>query len=309
MIHETLNLKEMKILLVDDTSSNIDVLMKTLEPEGYSLAVASSGKKALEIAQRFLPDLILLDIVMPRFDGFETCRQLKKKEATQDIPVIFITARNDPDDIIKGFDAGGVDYISKPFRQEEVCVRVRTHLKLRNLMKRLEYLARTDQLTGLSNRRDILTKIEQEIFRYQRNKRTFILIMCDIDHFKTINDTYGHDAGDCILINVAQALKEAVRNYDTVGRWGGEEFLIVLPETELADGIQVAEKLRLNVESKEFYYNEKKLKITISFGVSIYEDGMTIDTCIKRADERLYIAKETGRNKIIPATNISVRPL
>ena len=309
MIHETLNLKEMKILLVDDTSSNIDVLMKTLEPEGYSLAVASSGKKALEIAQRFLPDLILLDIVMPRFDGFETCRQLKKKEATQDIPVIFITARNDPDDIIKGFDAGGVDYISKPFRQEEVCVRVRTHLKLRNLMKRLEYLARTDQLTGLSNRRDILTKIEQEIFRYQRNKRTFILIMCDIDHFKTINDTYGHDTGDCILINVAQALKEAVRNYDTVGRWGGEEFLIVLPETELADGIQVAEKLRLNVESKEFYYNEKKLKITISFGVSIYEDGMTIDTCIKRADERLYIAKETGRNKIIPATNISVRPL
>ena len=305
-MHETPNLTKMKILLVDDTTINIDVLIKTLEPEGYSLAVASNGQKALEIAQRFLPDLILLDIMMPGIDGFETCRQLKKQETTQDIPVIFITARNDTEDIIQGFRVGGVDYISKPFRQEEVCVRVRTHLRLRNLIKQLEDLASTDQLTGLSNRRDMLAKIEHEIFRYRRNKNTFALILCDIDHFKKINDSYGHDAGDYILINVAQSLKETVRNYDTVSRWGGEEFLIILPETDLDGGIQVAEKIRLTIEAKVFYYNQHEIKLTISFGISAFEDNMTIDSCIKKADEYLYVAKKTGRNKIVPAADFSM---
>jgi len=289
----------MKVLLVDDTIANIDVLMQTLEPENYSLAIAPNGKKALTIARRLLPDLILLDIMMPDLDGFEVCRQLKKDSSTRDIPVIFITAKSDIKDIIEGFHIGGVDYISKPFYQEEVCARVRTHLQLRKLVEELKHLSSTDQLTGLLNRRTISERIAYEKNRYQRTGKSFCLILCDVDHFKAINDSYGHDAGDHILCEIAELLQTNIRNYDFISRWGGEEFLMLLPDTLLSKGLDAAEKLRQNVAAHDFHYQQHQLNLTLSLGVSEYQDGSTIEACIKQADDCLYQAKKAGRNKVV----------
>jgi len=163
----------------------------------------------------------------------------------------------------------------------------------------LEKAARIDPLTGLLNRRAFMSRIKSEETRYSRNKRSFCLMMADIDHFKRINDTYGHDAGDYILKELSRLMAEKLRLQDTIGRWGGEEFLIMLPETGIAGASFVAEKLRMVIQNHEFLHHEHQLSITVSFGISAYKDGMTIDSCIKRADDNLYLAKKQGRNRVV----------
>lgn len=298
---------------MDDTPANIDVLRKTLEPEGYNIAIALNGELAIKNASIFKPDLILLDVMMPGINGFETCRRLKINEQTSQIPIIFITAKTDSEDILEGFNAGGADYITKPFRREEVLARTKAHLDLRSLMKQkdsliielekvnfqLEHMSRTDPLTGLSNRRDLLQKLSQEEARFKRGQKPFTIILTDIDHFKKVNDTYGHDAGDQVLIKVAQLLKGMIREQDIVSRWGGEEFLVLIPETNLEGGIKLAEKCRTRIQSETIHHNQQEIKVTMSFGVSTFKTGQALEECIKMADDLLYIAKRTTRNRVV----------
>lgn len=163
----------------------------------------------------------------------------------------------------------------------------------------LEAAARLDPLTGLLNRRALMSKIKSEEIRFSRSERSFCLLMADIDHFKHINDTYGHDAGDCVLKVLSGLMTDALRLQDSIGRWGGEEFLIMLPETDINGATFVAEKLRLTIQNHDFLYHEHQLSITVSFGISPYDDTMTIDSCLKKADDNLYRAKKQGRNRVV----------
>lgn len=308
----TRTLRGMSVLIVDDNPTNIVVLRKTLETQGLIISMAYCGEEALKMTAHSAPDLILLDIIMPGIDGYETCRRLKRDKATQAIPVLFITAMAKIEDIVKGFAVGGADYITKPFCLEEVISRVQTHLTLEKLIKekkqqtqlikRLDTLARHDPLTDLSNRRDAMEKIEREQLRFKRFDKPYSLIMMDIDNFKKINDKHGHNAGDCVLQKTAKLLRSNTREIDILSRWGGEEFLIVLPETRLEGAVFMAEKIREGLATLTISYNEITLNITASFGVNCHADSeMSIEDMMIIADRRLYLAKEMGRNKVVSA--------
>ncbi len=235
------NNRSFKVLIVDDVSTNIQMVANILKDEGYQMAYAQGGEAALAKAQSHLFDLILLDVMMPRIDGFEVCRRLKQNPATADVPVVFLTAKGDAKSIAKGFEPGGLDYVTKPFRPVELLARVKTRLELKRsreelilanqklkqaneellaYQKQLELTARTDSLTKLSNRRDMTEKIENESTRFERSGRPFSLILCDIDDFKLFNDKYGHDCGDFVLVAVAETMRARVRKQDCVARWG-----------------------------------------------------------------------------------------
>ncbi len=321
-------LKGMKVLLVDDSPTNITILKNTLANQGFELSEASSGEAALKMLVRALPDLILLDVTMSGIDGYETCRRIKSEEATQNIPIVFISSMNETENIIEGFTAGGIDYISKPFRKEEVVSRVKCQLQLRKSVKdreilieeileskekkdvlinellvlkeQLETASKTDPLTELPNRRGLNESLASEKLRYERNKKSFCIILCDVDHFKQINDNHGNDAGDHILVEVAKVFKKVTRKQDIVGRWGGEEFLALLPETELEGGLVLAEKFRSKIELNKFEFNKTLFSMSMSFGVAEFNaKDSTIDQCITRADQCLLKAKEEGRNKVV----------
>jgi len=256
------DLSGMQILLVDDVPLNIEVLFQTLKLKNYQISMANSGVKALELIPKLQPDLILLDIMMPGMDGIETCRRLKDDESTRDIPIIFITAKTETEDVVAGFKAGGVDYITKPFHLEEVLARVETHLRLRKTLRDKDNLiselrdthevlmnsARMDLLTGLHNRLGLEEKLCQEQSRSQRTGKSFSMILADIDHINKINEEFGMNIGDQVIIRTAVILTESVRNHDLVSRWSSEEFLILLPETALEDAKLLAENSLLHRE-------------------------------------------------------------
>ena len=309
------------ILIVDDHPINLQMLLDSLQNSGYRTLIAQNGEAAIKQALFALPDMILLDVMMPGIDGFETCRRLKTYEETRDIPVIFITALIDTVDKVRGFEAGGVDYITKPFEQIELLARVKAHLELRRYQKalqrsneqlaktnaelletqkKLELAAKTDPLTQLSNRRDMLEKLEYEKVRQKRSRRPFSLILGDIDDFKQINDNYGHDCGDSVLISMADIMRSMLREQDQLARWGGEEFLLMLPETDLYKAKLVAEKIRQAINAHAFRYNHLNFSISMTFGVSVFDTyEKSIDECIKEADLALYKGKGQGKNQVV----------
>jgi diguanylate cyclase (GGDEF)-like protein len=312
------------ILLVDDVARNLQVLCTMLGREKYRIAVARDGKQALEMVKKVKPDLILLDVMMPEISGFEVCKQLNDSQDTWDIPIIFLTAKTETEDIVKGFEYGAVDYVTKPFSGTELLARVRTHLELKRareeLIKKnkelmvakekLDLAARTDPLTQLSNRRDILEKIEYEKVRFERGKRPFTMILGDVDNFKSFNDLYGHSCGDTVLTAVARLMKSLVRKQDCVARWGGEEFLVLLPETDIEGGITIAEKIRDAIENHTILFNEKELSITITFGVATYGSNCSrsIDDCIRSVDLAMYAGKQKGKNCVSTAPEVLTSP-
>jgi two-component system, cell cycle response regulator len=289
----------MTILIVDDTEANVSILQRALANVGYNISVAFNGEMALGLIPKLKPDLILLDVMMPGISGYEVCKHLKTDEDLKHIPVIFITAKGETEDVIEGFDVGAVDFIMKPFKLKEVCARVHTHLTLSAALKKLIQDSETDPLTGLYNRRTFLKRIENEAIRFKRNKNPFSILFGDIDFFKKINDTYGHAAGDAVLVNISHLLKSEKREIDQVARWGGEEFLVLLPETNIAGAVQHGNKIRKLISEKSFIYEGKEINITMSFGVSIFNGETSIDKTIDLADQRLYLAKESGRNKVV----------
>ncbi len=292
-------MEEKTILIVDDTVENLDILAELLED--YDVIDAISGQDALDIIQEEAVDLILLDIMMPTMDGYEVCQHLKANPETQDIPIIFLTAKSDEASIEKAYDVGGADYVTKPFRPKELLSRVRKELKIQDMMKELKLMASTDPMTKLYNRR-YFTQAAQNLYNLAKREHTPLsLVMLDIDKFKSINDTYGHDIGDHAIIHLATTIQNHQRKSDLSARFGGEEFVILLPNTDL-DGAQIfAEKLRQDIESSSLPLGEdQQLNFTISLGAAQInpEAGQDIETGLKNADLALYQAKENGRNQV-----------
>jgi len=301
------------ILIIDDNAQNLQILADILRSNNYKVAMVKDGLKGLNFISKIKPDIILMDIMMPGIDGFEVCSILKKDNNTKEIPVIFVSALTDTADKVRGFKAGGVDYITKPFQKEEVLARVNTHVKLKHSQEELkrayhilekaceelDYVSKTDSLTKLSNRLDIIEKMKYEKIKSQRSGKPFSLILCDIDNFKNFNDLYGHDCGDFVLISVANLMRCSVREQDTVARWGGEEFLLLLPETNLNGSRVVAEKIKAELADKCYEYNNLKIQISMTFGISSFKTGDSIEECVKKADKALYKGKKSGKNCIV----------
>jgi len=296
------------ILIVDDTETNVDVLVELLS-EKYEIVVSLDGESALEILESQHIDLILLDIMMPKMDGYEVCKRLKKNPKMKDIPVIFITAKTDEDSIEKAYDAGGIDYITKPFKPRELFARIKTQLHLRALIRELEIskealkrLSELDPMTNLCNRRYFTHMSKNVLALAKRDKSDLSIIMLDIDKFKQINDSYGHKVGDEVLIAFADILLQTIRESDYACRFGGEEFVVMLPETPLEGAMEIAEKIRKKVEAFSLYTEmHQKVMITVSLGVTSVDtlQDIYIESAIQRADDALYRAKEGGRNRVV----------
>ena len=287
------------ILVVDDTISNLDIMGVILDK--YDVMDATSGKDALEILDEEQIDLILLDIMMPDMNGYEVCEILKANPKTKDIPIIFITAKTDENSIEKAYDVGGIDYVTKPFKPKELLARVKTQLHVQNLQNELRVLASTDPMTKLYNRRYFTKVSAHALDLAKKDKQNLSIIILDIDKFKNINDTYGHQVGDNVIILLAQKLMEYQRKSDIVCRYGGEEFVILLPNTSQDEAKVVAEKIRADIASFTIkLLNTNSLKITISLGVSQIdiENEVNIELALKRADDALYKAKVSGRNRV-----------
>ncbi len=288
------------LLIVDDTKENLSILLELLGEE-YDVIPVTNGKEALDIVKEEKIDLILLDVMMPEMDGFEVCKILKEDTETKDIPIIFITAKTDEDSIEKAYEIGGSDYVTKPFRPRELKARVKRELELQKLQKQLKIMATTDSLTGLYNRRHFSTLARHIFDISRRDKKNISILMIDIDKFKRINDTYGHQTGDYVIKHIADILKKTKRESDIACRYGGEEFVILLPSTPIEGGCELARKIKEAVEREEFKTEQGSIvKVTVSIGVSqvFFDSEKNIEPALKRADEALYEAKEAGRNTV-----------
>jgi len=287
------------ILIVDDESINLDILGELLNQ--YDVVYAISGKDALQIIDTETIGLILLDIKMPQMDGYEVCRKLKSNDKTKDIPVIFITANVDEDSIEKAYDLGGTDYITKPFRAKELLSRIKKELKYNDMVKELKMLASTDPMTKLYNRRYFTEISAHTLDLMKREKENLSIIMLDIDKFKNINDIYGHQMGDEVIITLANKLIQHQRKSDIICRYGGDEFVILLPNTSVDGASVLVQKTIEDIESLTISFPlNKDIKFTLSVGVSQVdlENESTIELALKRADNALYDAKTSGRNKV-----------
>lgn len=296
------NPEDYLVLVVDDSPVNLQVVGITLDEIGYSTTFANNGSQAIERFKSAQPDLVLLDMMMPDMDGLEVCNILKATDP--EIPIIFLTASHEQKHLIEAFEQGAADYVTKPFTKPELAARVKNHLMLRYAFNELktalvemERLAKTDGLTGLLNRRSLLEVAVQEFTRAQRYKRSLSVLMLDIDHFKRINDTYGHHVGDLVIQTIASILNEIFRATDSVGRYGGEEFVVILPETTLEQAFEVAERIRCQVSGRLMSNEIRDLHATVSLGIStLSTETNTIDEMLQRADKALYQAKSNGRN-------------
>ena len=291
-----------RVLLVDDSPENIQVLGTILQSD-YRVFFATDGKRALSLAQNESPDLILLDVVMPEMDGYAVCRALKQDDSTRDIPVIFVTAKDDERDEAMGLKLGAIDYIIKPYSAAIVRARVRNHLMYKMQRDELERLSTMDSLTQLPNRRRLQSALSTEWGRGTRSQLPLTLLMIDVDQFKLYNDTYGHPAGDECLYRIATALRGALRRpADLVARAGGEEFVCLLPETDLVGARITAQRILKCIMELKLPHSASSISdwVSVSIGaaVTIPSRHLKPDTLIKVADECLYRAKDNGRNRV-----------
>lgn len=301
------------ILVVDDLRHNLYLLMDILEKVGYATTFANSGAAAIERVKSVKPDLILLDLMMPGMNGLEVGEHLKDELSQGETKVIFLTASDNEQDVIKAFEHGAIDYITKPYKQRELLARIQTHLELKhtrdqlkksletqsNLVKQLEKSVNTDTLTGFPNRRYMISLIDKQFARARREGVIFSILIVDLDRFKRINDTFGHFIGDEVIQTTAKIAKKSLRARDTLGRFGGEEFIVLLPETDSQEASEVAERLRRYVAATSLSVEKKILKVTVSVGVAYYTVvDTTINDILIRADRSLYEAKEQGRDRV-----------
>ena len=285
------------ILIVDDTDTNIDILLELLG-EKYDVLVALDGKTALDIANKEEIDLILLDIMMPEMDGYEVCARLKSTKETQNIPVLFITAKTDEDSIERAYDIGGSDYIVKPFKPRELLARIKTQLQLRELINHLDFIATHDEMTGIYNRRQFFNLAIQ---KFSESKKNLYAVMIDIDKFKAVNDTYGHSTGDKVIKMVTKTISDIIHEDTIFGRIGGEEFALVCNVSSKKKVLENIELVRKKIEKLEVISDDGVLiKSTISEGISQAKaKTKTLDDLLKEADLALYEAKGSGRNRVI----------
>jgi diguanylate cyclase (GGDEF)-like protein len=301
-----------RVLLVEDDPLQAEATKKLLTKAGYDVLWASDGINAIKTIKMHMPDLILLDVMLPGLDGHEVCRWVKLEDSTKGIPVIMLTAKKDISDKVAGLKGGADDYLPKPYNELELNARIYASLRtkalqdelraknreLEELLLKVEHMATVDVLTGLYNRRRFHEALANEFERSRRFDTPFSLIMADIDHFKQINDNYGHQIGDSVLREVAEVLINHIRDIDTAARYGGEEFMIILPNTEKASAAVVAERMRIGAENHTFA-GISGSHLTVSFGYTGMPDELITDeaTLIRCADHALYAAKQHGRNR------------
>jgi two-component system cell cycle response regulator len=304
-----------RLLVVDDNDDNLELIRARLASRGYRVDVAGDGETALAMVREAPPELILLDIMMPGIDGLEVLRRIKSDPALPFIPVIMLTALDSTELKVEGLDAGADDYLGKPVNFAELEARVKALLRIKALQEalasrerdlkqaneQLKELAHTDVLTELDNRRHLDERLGELFEHCIRLNEPFSVVMCDLDRFKSVNDTYGHSAGDQVLRSFAQLLRGAARETDRVGRYGGEEFLFLLPGTVLDAAVTFAERARQAVERHTFTIEGTTLRRTMSCGVAAWPHPRvkTCDDVVHAADAALYVAKETGRNRVV----------
>ena len=310
-----------RILVVDDHPDNLEIIAVRLSSRGFHIETATNGQEALDMVLAEPPHLILLDVMMPLLDGYEVSRRIKNDESLPYIPIILVTARDSTQDKVEGLDAGADDYLTKPINFPELEARVRSMLRIKRLQdeldqknreleianKRLRKLSITDGLTELFNHRHVHELLHEEFERTKRSGEPMAVAMMDLDRFKEVNDTYGHPTGDVILYETANILRDTAREIDMVGRYGGEEFIVILPDTDEEAAAQFAERVRQRVEEHVFRDEANEVRMTVSGGVASFPaEGLDHpDLLIKRADEALYEAKESGRNRIVRTTEIA----
>lgn len=316
-----------KVLVVEDSEFQANELRKFLEHSGYEVICAGNGVSAIHITKTQHPDIILLDVVLPDVDGHEICRWLKEmNDETRRIPIIMLTVKDSIEDKISGLQIGADDYLSKPFNDMELNARIyallrtkalqdeliQKNVQLEELLKKVEHMAITDYLTGLYNRRHFQSAVEKEFLIAQRYKTPLSCMLIDIDHFKKVNDIFGHEVGDSVLVDVAEIITKDIREVDIAARYGGDEFIVLFPRTEMSDSFlrsaepsgDAALKPALRILRDIAVHNFKGFKgpggITVSIGISGAPDPLinTEEKLLRCTDRALYKAKRNGRNRI-----------
>jgi diguanylate cyclase (GGDEF)-like protein len=298
-----------KVLAVDDTSDILDLLAFHLRAEQVTLLTATTFSEGLAVAKRDLPDLILLDVELAEHSGFDLCRRLKEDEDTRDIPVIFLTGSSDVATKVHGFDLGAVDYVTKPFAVAELRARVRAALRMKRAQEMLRERVQLDVLTGLRNRAFFEERLAAEVAAAFRHERPLGLVMLDLDHFKSLNDRFGHPFGDSVLQRVGDSLGRALRPMDAACRYGGEELAVILPDTDLDGAARVANRLRELIREIPFEARGKKIVVTASLGAGelrgLAGSGpITAARLVDAADRALYAAKAAGRDCVCTSEGI-----
>jgi len=298
----------MRVLIAEDDATSRRVLEVLLRKSGCEVEITHDGAEALaRLRQPDAPDIAVLDWMMPEMDGVEVCRQVRAGEPTSPRYLILLTAKGKTEDVVEGLTSGADDYVTKPFDRKELLARIKVGERIVTLQKdiiaareELRILATQDFLTATMNRRVILDHVGQELVRAQRKRSSLSLAMADIDHFKRINDTYGHLGGDEILREVSRRLSASLRPYDAVGRFGGEEFLVVMAECGEAEACSIGARLRTCVSEEPIVWGDHSIEVTISVGISTAADtcGLTVENLIHVADDALYRAKSAGRNRV-----------
>ena len=298
----------MKILIADDSIVSRHLLDATLRKWGYEVVLASDGNEAWEILQgKHAPPLAILDWMMPEMTGVEVCHRVRQQAREPYTYILLLTSKNLKEDLIEGMEAGADDYITKPFDQHELKVRLRAGTRVVDLQQqllaareKLREQATKDSLTGLWNRSSIVEQLQRELSRSQRELLPVGLVMVDLDHFKSMNDTHGHFAGDAVLREAARRMQDSTRMYDSIGRYGGEEFLILLPNCDEESTQRQAERMRCHLAQAPVGEFEHSFTLTASFGATCASAGYpaSVEGLIRRADEAMYLAKKHGRNRV-----------
>jgi len=299
-----------KILIAEDDFTSRRILTAILKKWGFDPVAVEDGRAAWDVLQRpDAPRLVLLDWNMPGMDGPEVCRRLRENDSINPPYVILLTARDEKGDIVQGLEAGANDYVAKPYDNEELLARIRVGQRMlemqSNLLEARDALAHQathDPLTGVFNRRAILDRLSAELSRANREKGCLSVGMCDLDHFKAINDTYGHQAGDEALVAFSRRIQDRLRDYDSLGRYGGEEFLVIAPGSMGHIGESLYERLRAGVAEAEIPTKAGSVSLTVSIGVAPGTGQNTVDALIAAADAALYQAKAGGRNRVAYAS-------
>lgn len=300
----------MKVIIADDDTGTRLLLEHTLVKWDYEVVSTKNGLEALEtLLNEKESCLAILDWVMPEMDGVEVCRILRNRQSAQGyIYIMILTGKKRKEDVVQGLEAGADDFLIKPFDFQELRMRLRVGQRILSLQEQLKVMAYHDSLTEMLNRLAIMEILQKELSRAQREKKPVSVIMCDLDYFKNVNDTHGHLCGDAVLKEAAKRLKSSVRVYDSIGRYGGEEFLIVLPDVNQLEASRLAERLRSSLSDTPISYEGKSIAITMSMGVAdnLSDQYSDVDSIIRFADEALYLAKNKGRNRVVLSHSTSI---
>jgi two-component system, cell cycle response regulator len=299
--------KEVTILVADDSAVSRKLVEHALKDKSYSLLFAKNGQEAIELYAQHSPHIVMVDWEMPDITGIEFCKHIRSQPLASYTYIILLTGRTEKENTVAGLAAGADDYLTKPFHPEELVARVAVGIRISQLQHKVEAqnvllkeLALTDALTGLPNRRAVDDWAAQQLSAAARHGFSFCVVMADLDHFKLINDTYGHASGDTVLKAFAQILKATSRRSDICGRIGGEEFVCILTHSSMTNAEVVAQRIRSQLETTSFVFDHKDVNVTASFGIAGFDAERPLDfgALLAQADKALYVAKKLGRNRV-----------